>query len=73
MLRFQPIELVCAYVKRYVASQFKLGLSMSELRQHTLQGFYGDGDKDIGVTEDFTLRLIEHVHGVISRYIKEDV
>ncbi|CAF1476181.1 unnamed protein product [Rotaria sp. Silwood1] len=73
MPQFQPIELVWAYVKRYVASQFKLGCSMSELKQLTLQGFYGDGDKHIGVTSDFILKVIEHVHGVINRYIKEDV
>ena len=35
--------------------------------------FYSDGDKHIGVTSDFTLKVIEHVHGVINRYIKEDV
>ncbi|CAF3995618.1 unnamed protein product [Rotaria sp. Silwood1] len=46
---------------------------MSELKQLTLQGFYGDGDKHIGVTSDFILKVIEHVHGVINRYIKEDV
>ncbi|CAF4686985.1 unnamed protein product [Rotaria sp. Silwood2] len=73
MPQFQPIELVWAYVKRYVPSQFKLGRSMSELRQHTLQGFYGDGDKHIGVTSDYTLKIIKHVHDVINRYIKEDV
>ncbi|CAF4828327.1 unnamed protein product [Rotaria sp. Silwood2] len=67
------LELVWAYVKRCVPSQFKLGRSMSELRQHTLQGFYGDGDKHIGVTSDYTLKIIKHVHDVINRYIKEDV
>jgi len=35
MPQFQPIELVWVYVKRYVVSQFKLGRSMSELREHT--------------------------------------
>jgi hypothetical protein len=60
-------------VKRYVGSQFKLGRSMSELREHTWQGFYGDGDKHIVVTSNFTLKVIGHVHGVINRYIKEDV
>ena len=73
MPQFQPIELVWAYVKRYAASQFKLGRSMSELRKHTLQGFYGDVDKHIGVTSGFTLKVIEHVHGIINRYIKGDV
>ncbi len=34
---------------------------------------YGDGNKHIGVTSDFTLKVIEHVHGVTNRYIKEDV
>jgi len=33
----------------------------------------GDGVKHIRVTSDFTLKVIEHVHGVINRYIKEDV
>ncbi len=38
-----------------------------------LHGFYGNDDKHIGVTSDFTLKVIEHLHGVINRYIKEDV
>ncbi|CAF1390995.1 unnamed protein product [Rotaria sordida] len=73
MPQFQPIELIWTYVKRYVASQFKFGRSISELKQHTLQGLYGDSDKHIGVTSDLTLKVIENVHGVINRYIKEDI
>jgi len=33
----------------------------------------GDDDKHIRVIFDFTLKVIEHVHDVISRYSKEDV
>ncbi len=32
-----------------------------------------DGDKHLGVTSYFTLKVIKHVHDVINRYIKEDV
>jgi hypothetical protein len=34
---------------------------------------HDEGDKHIGVTSDFTLKVIEHVHRVIKRYIKEYV
>ncbi len=38
-----------------------------------LEGSYSDRDKHIGVWPEISLTVIEHVHGVINRYIKEDV
>jgi len=34
---------------------------------------HGEGDKHIGVTPDFSLKVIEHEYSVINRHIKEDV
>ncbi|CAF1173410.1 unnamed protein product [Rotaria sordida] len=56
-------------------SKAPISLELQTVLANHLQniGFYGDGDKHIGVTSDFTLNIVEYVYDVINRYIKEDV
>ena len=68
----QDYILTYVYITFYILLSF-LSDDMSQLKQHTRQDFYGDGDKHIDVTAGFTLKAVEHVHSVINGYIKEDV
>jgi hypothetical protein len=69
----QPIELIWAYVKNYVARQYESGRSMEILRQQTMEGFYGQLDlKHEGVTATLSSDLIKHSHKWCNDFIDQD-
>ena len=68
----QPIERLWAYVKNYVAAQYKAGRSMRELMAHTYAGFYGDSDKHSAVDAAMALRVIRHSWEFCNYLIEQD-
>jgi transposase len=69
----QPIELVWAYVKNYVARQYESGRSMETLRQQTMEGFYGQSNLNHeGVTAKLSSDLIKHCHKWCNDFIDQD-
>ena len=68
----QPIERLWAYVKNHVAAQYKAGRTMRELISQTHQGFYGDGDKHVGVNEGLCASVVEHSHSFCNHLIEQD-
>jgi transposase len=69
----QPIELVWAYVKNYVARQYESNRPMELLRNQTLEGFYGNHDlHHQGVTANLCHNMIEHCHKWCNEFIEQD-
>ena len=68
----QPIERLWAYVKNHVAARYKAGRTMRELIRQTHEGFYGDGDKHVGVNEGLCASVIEHSHRFCNHLIEQD-
>lgn len=68
----QPIELVWAYVKSYVASQYKRNRTVTELIADTRRGFYGDGRDHAGLDEEACAKRIQHCHCWCDEWIERD-
>jgi transposase len=61
----QPIELLWAKVKRYVADRSTLNRSMTEAREHTEQGFEQ-------ITKMFCNEIVKHCHDWIDDFIQTE-
>ena len=68
----QPIERLWAYVKNYVASQYKSGRTMQQLLEQTHKGFYGDCAQHDGVTKELCADVIRHSIGYCNDLITQD-
>jgi transposase len=68
----QPIERAWAYVKNYVASQFKNRRSIQELIVQTRQGFYGGAGEHKGLDATLAGSIIKHSHKFCDAWIKDD-
>jgi hypothetical protein len=68
----QPIERLWAYVKNHVAAEYRAGRTMRELIRQTHEGFYGDGDKHVGVDARLCASVIEHSHTFCNYLIEQD-
>ena len=68
----QAIERLWAYVKNYVAAQYKTGRTMRELLTQTYAGFYGDSDKHAAVDAAMALRVIRHSWELCDYLIEQD-
>jgi hypothetical protein len=68
----QPIERAWAYIKAYVASQFKNGRNMDELTQQVFKGMYGDGTDHHGLTMQHAGNIIRHSLHCCEALISED-
>ena len=68
----QPIELVWAYIKGYVARQYHPGRSSKDLRKHILQGMYGSPDgKHTGLDADLASKIILKTHKFINEFAQK--
>ena len=71
----QPIELVWAYIKNYVARMYHPGRSHKDLRRQILAGMYGgpgrNGQVHEGLTAELAAKLIAHTHTHINKFILE--
>ena len=69
----QPIELVWAYIKNYVARMYHPGRSHKDLRRQILAGMYGgparNGQVHEGLTAELAMKLIQHTHKHINKFI----
>ena len=61
----QPIELLWAKVKRYVAARSTHGRSLTEARQQTEEGFEA-------VTKMFCNSIVKHCHDWIDQFLQTD-
>jgi len=61
----QPIELLWAQVKRYVAARSTHGRSLTEARQQTEEGFEA-------VTKMFCNSIVRHCHDWIDQFLQTD-
>ena len=61
----QPIELLWAKVKRYVAARSTHGRSLTEARQQTEEGFEV-------VTKMFCNSIVKHYHDWIDQFLQTD-
>jgi len=68
----QPIERLWAYVKNYVASQYKSGRTIRTLLEQTYKGFYGDGEKHGEVTKQLSAKVIKHSIDYCNELINQD-
>lgn len=69
----QPIELVWAHVKNYVARHTTANTSVDEVQSLVRKGFYGDdGDTHAGVGARLCARLIAHCHRWCNSFIEAD-
>jgi len=69
----QPIEMAWAYVKGYVAKQYKQGRTLTELKDQTKAGFYGNDDgSHKGITSELCQRLINDCHKWCNKFIHDD-
>jgi len=68
----QPIERAWAYVKNYVARQFRVGRTMPQLLVQIRQGFYGDGLLHAGLDEKLAQKIIQHSHDFCNRWIDDE-
>lgn len=69
----QPIELVWAHVKNYVARQTTKDTNEEQLRIIVRRGFYGDEETNHeGVGASLCLRLVHHCHKWINQFIEDD-
>jgi hypothetical protein len=65
----QPIELVWAYIKGYVARQYHPGRTTKDVRKHILQGMYGSPDgKHTGLDADLAAKIIAKTHKYINEF-----
>jgi hypothetical protein len=69
----QPIEKVWGYVKNYVATLYKNGRTMDQLREQTLMGMYGDPNSTHdGVTADLCRKFIDKSHEWSNSFLADD-
>jgi hypothetical protein len=69
----QPIELLWAYVKNYVATVMGDDHSIETVTRLTRQGFYGDQvNHHAAVDAELCNKLIKHVHNYLSAFIQHD-
>jgi hypothetical protein len=69
----QPIEEIWAYVKNYVAARYTVGRTEAQLRQQTLDGFYGDGGGHAAVSGALCSDFIRHTHEYLDKFVQEYV
>ena len=69
----QPIELLWAYVKNYVARVMGDDHSIETVTRLTRQGFYGDpANSHAPVNAQLCGKLIKHVHTYLNAFIEKD-
>jgi len=69
----QPIELLWAYVKNYVARVMGDDHSVATVTQLTRQGFYGDPANDhAAVDKALCSKLLAHAHNYLDAFIEKD-
>jgi transposase len=69
----QPIEMVWSNVKGYIGRQYKIGRTMNELKQQTMDGFYGNVNHSYkGITADLCQSLINNCHTWCNQFIADD-
>ena len=68
----QPMELVWAYVKAYVAKQFKPSRTLQQLIEQTKVAFTGDGIRHEGVSKKMVRDMISHTHKYCNILIDDD-
>ncbi|CAF4647571.1 unnamed protein product, partial [Rotaria sp. Silwood2] len=68
----QPIELVWAYVKAYVAKEFTTSRTLQQLIKHTKEGFNGNGAEHEGVSSKMVKKMILHTHKYCNMLIDDD-
>src|SRR6185436_13924729 len=69
----QPIELLWAYVKNYVARVMGDDHSVETVTRLTRQGFYGDAaNSHAPVDAVLCSKLIKHVHKYLDAFIEKD-
>jgi hypothetical protein len=69
----QPIELLWAYVKNYVARVMGDDHSIETVTRLTRQGFYGDpANSHAPVNAQLCSKLIKHVHTYLNAFIEKD-
>lgn len=73
----QPIELVWAYTKNFVASEYQTGRTLHQLQDDVKRAFYGDLDLEhTGVTAQMCTKMIDNsrkwCNNFINKNIKED-
>jgi len=66
-----PIELIWATAKQYVAKHYAANRSMSQLLELLLKGFYGDGTSHDGVTAASCQKAIGHMEKVLNDWIRD--
>ena len=70
----QPIEMIWAYVKNYVARQYTKNRNKQQLVEQTRRGFYGHpATKHRGVTAHLCTKLINHCHKWSNKFIEQDL
>ena len=71
----QPIELVWAYIKNYVARMYFPGRTHKDLRKQILHGMYGGVDKNgevhTGLTPELAQKMIAHTHKHINEFLRK--
>ena len=69
----QPIELVWAHVKNYVARQTDATTNGEQLRELVRKGFHGDSENDHeAVDAPLSQRLLRHCHQWMNTFIEGD-
>lgn len=68
----QPIERLWAYIKNYVAAQYKTGRTMRELLLQTYEGFYGNRNTHAAVDADLAQRMIRQSWEYCDYLIEQD-
>ena len=69
----QPIELMWGYIKNYVAKRHIHGRTLTQLRQQTLEGCYGNtSDGHEGVTAELCVKFINNRHDWCNQFIEDD-
>ena len=71
----QPIELVWAYIKNYVARMYFPGRTHKDLRKQILAGMYGGvgkhGETHTGLTAELAQKMIAHTHKHINEFLRK--
>ena len=69
----QPIELVWAFIKNYVAHMYHPGRTHKDLRKQILAGMYGGPGRNdqvhTGLTSELAQNLINHTHKHINEFV----
>jgi hypothetical protein len=68
----QPSEMCWAYCKNFVARTFCKSRGLKPLREHTRQGFYGDGDKHKPYNAELARKHIAKSTKYVSDWAAED-